>query len=334
MISRFHSIFARQQMRVWTEARSRKQVGSVAARMGVWIGLLLLAATGIAHAQSDLNLKGAIDFRVHSNPEAVPRSIDADDVARLAKENGMRALVLCSHSESTAALAYIVRKQVPGIEVFGGIMLNKSVGGLNTDAVQRMILMKGGYGKVVWFPTSDAEHFYSILKLKGQGVPVSRDGHLVPAAVAMIDLISKNPQLVLATGHISAEEILMVVHEAHMRGVKNIVVNNPLGIFARMTVPQMRQAIADGAYLEFVYNSLIGDKPQNNIHEYAEGIKQAGPAHAILGTDFGATEFPNLPFHPQAMLEFMEALRKEGISVADINTMAKTNPARILGLEP
>ena len=92
--------------------------------------------------------------------------------------------------------------------------------------------------------------------------------------------------------------------------------------------------ITNGAYLEFVYNSLIGDKPQNNIHEYAEGIKHAGPQHAILGTDFGATEFPNLPFHPQAMIEFMEALRKEGISVADLNMMAKTNPARILGLEP
>jgi hypothetical protein len=299
-----------------------------------WIGLILLVASVNAGAQSQLDLKGAIDFRVHSNPEAVPRSIDADDVARLAKENGMRALVLCSHSESTAAVAYIVRKQVPGIEVFGGIMLNHSVGGLNTEAVKRMLLMKGGYGRVVWFPTSDAEHFYSILKLPGKGVPVSKDGHLVSAAVEMIDLISKNPQLVLATGHISAEEILLVTHEAHARGVKHIVVNNPLGIFARMTPAQMQMAIADGAYLEFVYNSVIGDKPQNSLHEYAEGIKQAGPQHIILGTDFGATEVPNLPFHPQGLLEFMELLRKEGISVADINMMVKTNPARVLELEP
>jgi len=30
----------------------------------------------------------------------------------------------------------------------------------------------------------------------------------------------------------------------------------------------------------------------------------------------------------------MEALHKEGISVADINLMAKTNPALALGLKP
>jgi hypothetical protein len=38
--------------------------------------------------------------------------------------------------------------------------------------------------------------------------------------------------------------------------------------------------------------------------------------------------------HPQALLDFMEALHKEGISVADINLMAKTNPALALGLAP
>jgi len=38
--------------------------------------------------------------------------------------------------------------------------------------------------------------------------------------------------------------------------------------------------------------------------------------------------------HPEALLDFMEALHKEGISVVDINLMAKTNPALALGFEP
>jgi hypothetical protein len=37
---------------------------------------------------------------------------------------------------------------------------------------------------------------------------------------------------------------------------------------------------------------------------------------------------------PQGMLDFMNALRQEGIPVADINLMAKTNPALLLGLKP
>jgi len=298
------------------------------------MGLLLLAAPGNTRAQAELNLKGAIDFRVHSSPESYPRSIDADDVARLAKENGMSALVLANHNESTAALAYMVRKAVPGIEIFGGIMLNESVGGLNIEAVKRMTMMKGGYGRIVWFPTSSAENFLTYFHMTGPGVPVEKDGHLVQAALDMIGFIAQNHQLVLATGHLSAEEASLVVHEAHQRGVTRIVVTNPLGIFTRMTMPAMRQAVGEGAYLEFIYNSVIGDKPQNSIKEYAEGIRQIGAEHCIIATDFGAVDVPYLPFHPQALLEFMEALREQGISVADINLMVKTNPARLLGLEP
>jgi hypothetical protein len=304
--------------------------------VGAWIGFLMLSVPGNAAAQSEqeLNLKGAIDFRVHSSPEAVRRSIDADDVARLAKENGMRGLVLANHNESTAALAYMVRKEVPGIEIFGGIMLNQSVGGLNTEAVKRMTMLKGGYGRVVWFPTSNAENFLTYFHTTGPVVPVAKDGHLLHAALDMIDFIVQNHQLILATGHLSEQESILVVHEAHERGVTHIVVTNPMGIFTHMTIPEMRQAVRDGAYLEFIYNSVIGDKPQNSIKEYAEGIKQIGPQFCIIATDFGAVDIPGLPFHPQALLEFMEALHEQGISVADINLMVKTNPARLLGLNP
>ena len=70
----------------------------------------------------------------------------------------MRGLVLKNHYESTASLAYVVRKEVPGIEIFGGIDLNRSVGGINPAAVERMTMVKGGWGRVVWMPTFDAEN--------------------------------------------------------------------------------------------------------------------------------------------------------------------------------
>ncbi len=56
----------------------------------------------------------------------------------------MRGLVLKNHYEPTASLAYIVRKEVPGIEVFGGIDLNLSVGGMNPIAVEHMAAITGG----------------------------------------------------------------------------------------------------------------------------------------------------------------------------------------------
>src|ERR1700733_7951498 len=89
------------------------------------------ALFAIATASAQLPLTGVIDFHVHCDPDSMPRSIDAIDLARLAKARGMRGLVLKNHYESTAALAYMVRKAVPGIEIFGGIALNRSVGGAN-----------------------------------------------------------------------------------------------------------------------------------------------------------------------------------------------------------
>jgi hypothetical protein len=173
-----------------------------------------------------VNLKGAIDFHVHSAPDGTPRSIDADDLAKLAKESGMRGLVLKNHHESTAALAYMVRKEVPGIEVFGGITMDLSNGGINVEAVKQMTLMKGGWGRVVWMPTNDAEN--SVKKANGKGpfVPIAKDGHLLPNVLELLDFIGQHHDLVLETGHLSAEEGLMVIHEAHQRGVAHIVVTH------------------------------------------------------------------------------------------------------------
>jgi uncharacterized protein DUF6282 len=331
MIPNSLGIFLRRLGSEWTKTRAQTSVGWWIV---AWIGLLLVGVPGNARAQEELNLKGAIDLRVHAGPDSMDRAIDADDLARLAKQSGMRALVLTNQWDSTAAEAYLVRKQVPGIEIFGSIVLDLPFGGINLEAVKRMSMMKGGWGRVVFLPEFDSENFVKTLHQSGPTVPVSKDGHLLPGVMELLDFMAQHQDLVLETGDVTAEEGLMVVHEAHVRGVKHVVVKNAMGVFVHMTVPQMKQAAGEGAYLEFVYNSVIGKKPQNPISEYAEGIKQVGPQSCVLGTDFGAVKNPPLPLHPQALLEFMQALHKEGISVADINLMVKSNPAKVLGLDP
>src|SRR5215470_11592102 len=77
-------------------------------------------------------LDGAIDIHVHSFPDNAERSIDALEVSILSRARGMRGLVLKNHYDPTAGLAYMVRKQVSGLEVFGGVDLNLPVGGMNT----------------------------------------------------------------------------------------------------------------------------------------------------------------------------------------------------------
>src|SRR5215831_8881118 len=170
------------------------------ARLILAIAGVLLAASGL-HAQ----LRGVIDIHVHSDPDSIPRSIDAFDLAKMAKETGIRGMVLKNHYEPTASLAWAVRKFVPGIEIFGGIDLNRSVGGVNPAAVERMVMMKGGYGRVIWMPTFDAENQVRDSHESRPFVSVARGGQLLPEVKEVIALAAKN-NLVVETGHSSAEE--------------------------------------------------------------------------------------------------------------------------------
>src|SRR5262245_20770311 len=88
-------------------------------------------------------LKGAIDIHLHVDPDSDARPIDAIDAGKLARSRGMRGIVLKNHYDPTGGLAFIVRKETPGLEVFGGIDLNLTVGGINVAAVQHMRQVKG-----------------------------------------------------------------------------------------------------------------------------------------------------------------------------------------------
>jgi hypothetical protein len=287
---------------------------------------LLLAVSG-AFAQTSLS--GVIDIHVHSDPDSVPRSIDAIDLARLAKQRGMRALVLKNHYESTAALAYIVRKEVPGIEFFGGIDLNRSVGGLNSAAVERMVLMKGGWGRVIWFPTFDAENQVRYSKENRPFVSVAKNGQLLPEAQQIIALAAEH-HLLLETGHSSAEEGLLIVQEARRQGVEHVVVTHAMKAPVHMTIPQMQQAAKAGAYIELDYGGLVGKNPEFRIGDYAKAIRAVGPRSCILSSDLGQ---PGNPLHPDGLAAFFAALLREGFSQSEIDLMSKANPARVLGLE-
>ena len=81
---------------------------------------------------------GVIDMHVHSHPDVFGRNMDDIDIAQLARARGMRGILLKNHISETASRAALVMKVVPGVEVFGGVVLNRAVGGINPDAVEWM----------------------------------------------------------------------------------------------------------------------------------------------------------------------------------------------------
>lgn len=286
---------------------------------------LVLSMLAAAHGQT---LQGVFDIHAHCDPDVVPRSIDALNLVRLAKQKGFRGLVLKNHYEPTASWAMLARQEVPGIEVFGGIALNRSVGGVNPAAVERMAKVKGGYGKVVWMPTFDSENHVKLTKENRPYVSVSRDGKLLPETLAVLDTIAKY-KLVLATGHSTPAESLLMIRAAKQRGITSIVVTHPMNQYVRMKVGEMKEAVRLGAMLEFTGNAVLGLQKENEYRDYVNVMREVGWPHVILSSDFGQQ---GNPLHPDGLAEIFRAFRKEGVSAGQIDLIVKSNPAKLLGV--
>jgi hypothetical protein len=273
-------------------------------------------------------LAGTIDVHVHTSPDDRPRSIDAVDVARLARTRGMRGLVLKNHYESTAGLAYIVRRIVPDVEVFGGIDLNLTVGGINPAAVEHMTRVSGGFGRVVWMPTFDAENQVRLSKEQRPFVSVARDGSLLPAVKEVIALVAKHG-LALATGHSSPTEALLLLQEGRRAGVRAMVVTHAMNTPVLMTVAQMQEAAKLGGFIEFVGGSVSGAAGAERMDRFAAAIRAIGPESCILSSDLGQQGNP-LP--PDGFAAFLTALRDRGFTAQEVDRMASRNPASLVGL--
>jgi len=284
-------------------------------------------------------LQGAIDFHVHSAPDVFGRSVTDIEAATLAKRMGLRGIVLKNHVTSTADRAAIVREVVPGLEVFGGVVLNMAVGGVNPQAVEWMARMSGRYGKVVWLPTIDADHHLKTFHEPGAGLKVVVDGQLTAQTEAVLKIIARE-KLVLCTGHVSPEEVLAVTRRAVELGATKIVITHAMAQVPNLSMAQMKELAALGAIIELDFvNHLMGPDAhlpwmrhwhRVSIKDMAGAIKELGAQHVLIATDLGQTGNPT---HPDGMMLLVQGLKQEGVSDADIDSMMRKNPARLLGLE-
>ncbi|HEY6360226.1 MAG TPA: DUF6282 family protein [Vicinamibacterales bacterium] len=293
------------------------------------VALLLLGVVALSGQEVPAtSLRGAIDIHVHSYPDSRPRALDAMDAARMARDRGMRAIVLKNHYEWTSGLAYIVRKEVPGIEVFGGVDLNRPVGGINPAAVEYMAQTSGGWGRIVWMPTFDAENAVRFAKENRPFVSVSRGGELLPQVREVIALIAKHG-LILATGHSAAEEGLMLLREGRRQGVQKMVVTHAINPPIQMTVSQMQEAAKLGAFIEFVGGSLATPEARERMDRFADAIKKVGAEYCILSSDLGQ---PGNALPADGFAAFLAAMRARGLTEQQVDRMSKQNPAQLLGL--
>jgi len=288
--------------------------------------------------QSRELLRGAIDLHMHTHPAIFPRPHDDVEVARMAREFGMRAIVVKNHHMGTAARAYYAQKAVPGIQVFGAITLNTYVGGLNPYAVESEIR----YGaRTVWMPTITAANHLKVFGQPGfpgydvklrpvQGITVlGPDGRLVPQVHEILEIVAE-ANVILGTAHLDHAEIRALVPAAHAAGVRKIVVTHANFQVNNIPVGMCKDLVAQGATIEYCYLPLTPLWYNHSPRDLVGWIRELGPDSVVLSTDIG--NYFNPP-PPEAFRLFLETMLTAGLTPEEIITMTQRNPALLLGLD-
>ena len=171
-------------------------------------------------------MKGACDLHIHTSPDIFARIANDVETATVCRDAGMKAIVLKCHADTTMTRAWHTQNQVPGIRVYGGIVLNLNVGGINPAAVD--VALKMGAVEV-WMPTYHSLAHYRATGLMGgyghQGADVKTSypvkpitildeaGNLIPEVYQILELV-KMHNAIIGTSHLGSEEDLKMIRAA------------------------------------------------------------------------------------------------------------------------
>jgi hypothetical protein len=288
-------------------------------------------------------VRGAYDMHVHIAPDTVERRIDDVGLARRCRELGLAGFQLKSHYTSTAERASVVRGVVPDVEVFGAVTLNRAVGGMNPLAVE--IAAREG-ARTVWLPTVDSLNEMTGAhelapgpkppvwmrlqqELRDQGVEiepvrvVDDAGALLLETRAVLESVARHG-MVLATGHLSRDEIFAVVDAAVEAGIATIVITHPEFPAQDIGIEDQVELAGKGALLERCFTTPHTGKV--TWERMFEAIRSTGPEHSVLSTDLGQVFNPpvedGLPLMADRLLD-------AGFDEEEIRTMAVTNTRRL-----
>ena len=285
-------------------------------------------------------LKGIIDLHVHAGPSVANRAVDAADMLKEAIVAGYRGFLVKDHYFPSCMGVKMVQEHCDsqGVEIYSSMALNNSMGLFNALALDAAINMGA---KIIYFPTVSSKNhidhhkgnFVGAGKMSVPETPVvyvDENGVMDPAAVEVLKLIGEK-DVVLGTGHGTAWEIDHLVEEAVKAGVKRILVNHPQ-FHIGATYEQMTKWANMGAFIEmnvcvFTSGSKLGTLDDQVI---ADMLKAVPLDHMILDSDMGQRGNGS---PVEGMYRFIRLLMdKFGLSEADINLIAKENPAKLLGV--
>lgn len=272
------------------------------------------------------------DLHVHAAPDVLDRIGFDDQIAAAYAAAGYSGFVLKAHHESTVGRASALNRS-SGMDVAGGIALNRAVGGINPAAVLSALATGG---RVVWFPTADAhtQHTACLPRLRdlderlGTGSlaipPVSQDPTIERDTALVLDLVAEY-DAVLCTGHVSTVECRWLLEQAHARGISRFLLTHPSYTVPDMEIAAIEQLAGRGAYVEITAYQLL-HQPEMTSARLAAVARAAGD-RLILASDAGQ---PDSPQPPEALEQLIAALAGEGLDLGWLRDAASDTPRHLV----
>lgn len=271
-------------------------------------------------------LRQACDTHIHFGPDTVPRRMSALELARAAARAGMRAIMLKSHNVPTYAVASCVDEAVDGVRVFGGLVLNAAVGGVNPDAV-RVACQLGA--RQIWMPTSSARrhlrHFHA--DESGAVDVFDPQGSPAPHLEEVLKMVA-DTDIILGTGHLGPQEIVWLTDVARACGVKKILATHPEFECVELPLTVQRDLADKGVFFERCFYAS-NSRQKLPVREIARQILAVGPQSTVIASDMGQAENPP---PAEALLDYLRQLAACGLSERQLAYMVKELPAALLGL--
>lgn len=312
--------------------------GAALAGAALAVGGLLPESAVAAAPTVDPDLDGVIEMHVHADPDVRARCTDQLTLTSQCRLNGYRAVMYKCHDFITHDNAYILSAAVPGIEVFGGITLNRNYGDkVNVQAAQMATQVSGGRCRCIWMPTYQSA--YDLAKKGERGVPVlDSSGRVLPEVVKVMEICARE-NIIFATGHSAPEEAVVLARQAEKVGVKKCVITHGTQEPWKLSLDQAKQCLEAGAHIEHCvlayYKGERAALPHYkaqagmSMREFAEYIALA-PRQQFISTDLG--QAGNVT-PVDGLRAFIKGLRKAGVSEKNLDLLSRRVPAYLLGLE-
>jgi hypothetical protein len=285
-----------------------------------------------------IDVGGTVDLHCHPYPDLFPRLTDDAGVVRAAVDRGMAAVMIKCHHESSVSRAYHMQKLFPDVHVFGGIVLNHAVGGINPAAVDAALRLGG---KEVWMPTVDAAHHAEVhggtgaydaqasgLSARAGIAILKEDGGLRAEVLDVLTLVAEH-NAILGTCHLAPREIVMLVEEARRRGLQKILVTHPFFKVPNLDLETLRHLTGLGAIAEFGYCTISPMWAYASPKRVAEAVQALGAQHCVLVSDTGQR---HNPMPAEALRIFAQSLFESGLDEEAVYTMIQKNPTQLLDI--